>query len=385
MDTPELLKHRYQKFRKIGAVQEGIPLDPKKKVNIKKRTRPVSLPGKTPDVELKDQVQKLKQKILRAKQPSGKKPKPMPKATPKPKSKSKVKLNLSINQMIQKLKREVDREFSEAAKAMGLVEKINMVQEEIAKARNSNEPLLIRDLEKKIDRLRNDFQQNLSAAPNYASLKYKVEKLNKISKFKAQNHSEKNRKGGELKQEINKRFQEVIDQPEMKQKIEELMTEVENSGMSEETREKMLQLKKEIELELSSSLKPLSLSTNPSSFVGAKEKVDEFNQEIKDVMKNVIHSTDLKNKIELLKIEVVRAGKTPNAESKAKIEALELEIKQKLADVVSSLELKEKHEKLMEETSGEIKSSGGSNGSLKHEDDEFKSDELNVEASLVVI
>lgn len=375
MDKPELLKHRYLKFRKMGGVQEGIPLDPEKKVNMKKRTRPVILPGKTPDVELKDQVQKLKQTVVRAKQPSVKKPKPKPKP--------KLKLKLTINQMIQKLKREVDHEFSEAAKAVGLEEKIDMVREEIAKARNSNEQLLNPDVQEKFDKLRKEFQQNLSAAPNYARLKYKVEKLNEMSK--AQNLSEKNVKGGQLKQEINRRFQKVVDQPEMKQKIEELKTEIQNSGMSEETREKMLQLKDEIELEFSSSLKSLGLFINPSSFVGAKEKVDEFDREIKDVMKDVIHSTDLKNKIELLKIEVVRASKTPNAESKAKIEALEQEIKQKLVYAMSSSELKEKHEKLMVEISEAIKSSGGSNGSLKYEDDKFKSDELKVESQVKVI
>lgn len=424
MDEPELLKHRYQKFRKIGRVQEGIPLSPIKKANLKKSSRPISLPGKTPDeskqkilrakqlsakklkpgktpdVELKDQVQKSKQNILRAKQQSAKKLKRSSNQSIQKLGNNKLQqkvgitkqlyakkknINLIINQMIQKLRREVDGELSKAVKAVGLVEKINMVQEEIAKASNSNEQLLDTGVQEKIDNVIKDFQQNLSAAPNYAILKQKVEMLKRVSKFKAQKRSEESSKGGELKQEINKRIQEVFSQPEMKQKTEELKTEIENLGMSEETREKMLQLKVETGLELFSSLTSLSLSSNPSPFVGAKEKVDEFNQEIKEVMKDVIHATDLKKKIELLKIEVARSGKIPIAESKTKIKALQQEIKQKLVDAMSSLEYKEKHEKLLEEISGENKSSGGSNGSLKHDDDKFKSDEEKLEVSLVVI
>ena len=37
MDTEELLKHRMLKFRKLGGFQEGVPVDPKKKVNMKKK------------------------------------------------------------------------------------------------------------------------------------------------------------------------------------------------------------------------------------------------------------------------------------------------------------------------------------------------------------
>ena len=119
--------------------------------------------------------------------------------------------------MIERLKREADYESSEAAKAMGLEEKIVMVREDFAKARNSNDQLLNPALQEKIDKLKQEFHQNLSAAPNYASLKYKLDMLNEMSK--AQNLSEKRSKAGELKQEINKRFQEVVNRPKIKQKI----------------------------------------------------------------------------------------------------------------------------------------------------------------------
>lgn len=365
MDKPELLKHRNLKFRKIGGFQEGIPIDPKKKVNMKKKETEIIQPGKTPDAELKVEVEKLKQQVLKASESSVKK---------RPAS--------SLNEMIQKLKREVDYEFSQAAKAMGLEEKIVMVREEFAKARNSNDQRLNSGLQERIDKLKEEFHKNISAAPNYMNLKQKLDMLNEMSK--AQIVSQKGSKAGELKQEINKRFQEVMNRPEIKQKFEKLKTEIETSGISEETREKMLHLKDEIDLEFTCVLKTLGLHVEPPTFVDVQSKVDEFNREINDIMEGVINSSDLKNKIELLKIEVTKAGKTPNAEAKAKIQALEQQIKRSLADAISFSELKEKHEKLKAEISEAVQPSGGSNGSLKYDDYKLKSDEAKVESQAKV-
>ncbi|KAJ6362917.1 hypothetical protein OIU78_003162 [Salix suchowensis] len=61
MDTEELLKHRMLKFRKIGGFQEGVPVDPIRKVNMKKKEEPVA--GKTPVIELEYEVEKLKKQI----------------------------------------------------------------------------------------------------------------------------------------------------------------------------------------------------------------------------------------------------------------------------------------------------------------------------------
>ncbi|KAL3536482.1 hypothetical protein ACH5RR_004943 [Cinchona calisaya] len=343
MDKAELLKHRYQKFRKLGGFQEGIPIEPKKKVNMKKKDSPIIQPGKTSDLELKDEVEKLKQQILKARESSTQKP-------------------TGLKVMIEKLKREVDYEFSEAAKALGLGDKIVMVREEFAKARNSNDQPVNPTLKEKIDKLKTEFNQKLVAAPNYASLKYRLDMLQEMSK--AQNFSVESSKAGELKQEINKRFKELTEQPDTKQKIEALRTEIENSGISEEVKEKSLLLKDELESEFVAIIKSLGLYVHLPSFVDAKAKVDEFNKEINHVMEDVVSSTDMKNKIELLKAEVAKAGKTPDAESKAKIQALEQQIKQSLVNAMSFSELQEKHEKLKAEISEGLESSEGANGSL---------------------
>ncbi|CAN4106087.1 unnamed protein product [Withania somnifera] len=348
MDTQELLRHRMLKFRKLGGFQEGVPIDPKRK--------------------LMDEVEKLKQEILKAKESSGKIP------------------ELGLNEMIEKLRREIDFEFSEAAKALGLEEKLVMAREEFAKTRNSNDQSLHPILKKKLDQLKDELNRNISAAPNYGSLKNKLEMLQEMSK--AQKLSEKNSKVNKLKEEINKSVKEVMNRPDLKKKIDTLKAEIESTGVStvmdlnQGLKEKIVQLKDEMEAEFAGVFESLGLSVNPASLPEAKRKIDEFNNEITTVMEDIVSSTDLKNKIELLKIEVAKAGKAPDAESKEKIQALEQQIKQSLGEALSFPDLAEKHERLKAEIVAAIESAKGSNGSLLADNDGFRSGvEVNVDAN----
>lgn len=334
---------------------------------MKKKEEPLLPPG-TPDVELMDEVEKLKQEILKAKESSGKIP------------------ESGLNEMIEKLRREIDYEFSEAAKALGLEEKFVMVREEFAKTRNSNDQSMHPALKEKLDQLKDEFNRNMSAAPNYASLKNKLEMLQEMSK--AHKLSEKNSKVNKMKEEINKRLKETMNRPDLKEKIDKLKAEIESTGVStvmdldQGLKEKIVQLKDEMETEFAGVFESLGLHVNPPSLPDARRKIDEFNSEITKVMEDVVSSTDLKNKIELLKMEVAKAGKLADAESKAKIQTLEQQIKQSLAEAMSFPELKEKHEKLKAEIVETVESPEGSNGRLLADNDGSKPDvEVNVDAN----
>ncbi|KAK3031364.1 hypothetical protein RJ639_036072 [Escallonia herrerae] len=372
MDTQELLKHRNLKFRKLGGFQEGIPIEAKKKVSMKKKEEPIlQKPGKTPDVELADEVEKLKQQVMTARESSAAPP------------------QSGLNEMIEKLKREVAYEYSEAAKAMGLKDQILMLQEEFTKARNSKDELVHPVLQEKIQKLKDDFIKNVSEAPNYARLKYKLGMLQEISKAKFL--SEKNNKTGPLKplkQEINKKFKEVLDRPDVKQKIDALNAEIEKAGgeLDQGLKEKFVQVKEDVELEFADVLKSLGMHVDPRSLSAVKPKIDELNDDINKIIEDVINSSELKNKVELLKMEVAKAGKTPTAESKSKIQALEQQIKQSISEAMSSSALKEKHERLTAEISEAIEASGGMDGtSLQGNNSSSKYDgsrvEINFEAN----
>ncbi|KAL0426275.1 UNVERIFIED_CONTAM: Acetyl-coenzyme A carboxylase carboxyl transferase subunit alpha, chloroplastic [Sesamum latifolium] len=212
MDTETLLKHRAQKFRKLGGFQEGVPIDPKRKVNMKKKDKPIVPISKTSESELRDEVEKLKTQILEASKSSVEHP------------------GTGLKEMIEKLKREIDHEYDEAAKALGMQDKILMLREEVAKARNHNDQLAHPALKEKIDHLKDEFDKNLPSAPNYPNLKYKLDMLKELSK--ASNLTKKSTTRDELKLEINKRFSEFMDRPDVKQKIEMLKAEIASSGVS---------------------------------------------------------------------------------------------------------------------------------------------------------
>ncbi|KAI9153191.1 hypothetical protein LWI28_007460 [Acer negundo] len=356
MNTPELLEHRRLKFRKIGGFQEGIPIDPKRKFNMKKKDEPVA--GSTSNVELEDEVEKVKQQILKAKESSTAAP------------------EVAMNEMIEKLKREVDHEFSEAVKALGLKDRFAALHEEFSKV-NSQDQLMNPVLMDKITKLKEEFNQGLSGAPNYANLKYKLDMLKEFSKAKTL--SESNDKTTTMKQEINQKFKEIASRPDIKEKMEAIKAEVQDSGASnfedldEELQEKIVMMKKEIESEVTNILKSMGLevevvkskakelSEQTSYFKG---KMDDLNEEINKKLEDVINSSDLKNEVELLKLEIAKAEKNPDKTSKSKIEALEQQIKQRLSEAINSSELKAKHEEILEEIAEAIKSPEGLDGTL---------------------
>ncbi|KAF9598534.1 hypothetical protein IFM89_028066 [Coptis chinensis] len=366
MDTKTLLEHRHQKFRHLGGFQEGIPQDPIKKVNMKKNEEPIIQEGEvsiTPDSELEEEIEKLKQKILKAGNSSTKPP------------------QLGVNEMIEKLKREIAMEHSAAVDAMGLKENLKVLREEYMKARSSAnkvDPALI----DKIDKLSEEFSQGLSKAPNYGSLKYRVDMLKELSKAKAL--SEQNIKLTNLKQDVNKKFVEFMNQSDVKEKMKALKTEAANAESSDGNldhglKEKALKVKKEIELQWANVLKSLNLNvehivpkakdfTELPSLPELKVKIEEMDEEIQKEMSYAIQSTDLRNKLELLKLEVMKAGKKPNPDMIKKIESLQKQIKENLVEALSSSSgLIQKHEELKADIAQAVESSGGMNGVLKQD------------------
>lgn len=338
---------------------------------MKKKEETIVL-SKTSEVELRDEVQKLKQQIQKAGKASADHPEP------------------GLNEMIEKLKREIDSEYEEAVKAVGLEDKIVMLREEVAKARNLKDQLTPA-LKEKIELLNDEFNKNLPSAPNYSSLKYKLDMLKELSN--AQNMSEKSTNTDKLKVEIDKRFKEVMDRPDLKLKIETVKGEIAKSGVSElvnlnqDLKEKFVQLSEELESEFKAILESMGLQVYPRSALEAKAKLDTLYEETDMIIEDVINSSNLKDKIDLLKMEVVNAENTPDAKSKSKIQALEAEIKQAVVEAVSSPELKEKYEKLQAQILEATKSSVGSDGSLVQQnlDDQLKHDgspvEVNSEAN----
>ncbi|XP_027349340.1 acetyl-coenzyme A carboxylase carboxyl transferase subunit alpha, chloroplastic [Abrus precatorius] len=344
MNTEDLLQHRMLKFRKIGGFQEGIPVDPMRKVNMKKKD--LSVAKKIPEAELEVEVEKLKQQILEAKESSSNPPK------------------LDLDEMIQKLEREVDQEYSEAVKAMGLTDRLSKLQEEVSKANADNQFIdpLLKD---KIEKLRVEFEQGLSAAPNYGTLQNKLNYLKELSK--AKRISETNKEAATLKQELKTKIDNVMNNLRIKEKYEALRAEIEADGASsareldDELKKKILEFRKEVDSQLVSVLKSEGLDVK----FGEQDTVsgiEELNKDIERVIESSINSSDdIKSKIQLLKLEIAKAGEAPDSESKNRIAALMQQVEQSLAEAVDSSGLKGKYENLVSKDENLQKDPAGDN------------------------
>ncbi|XP_076914037.1 acetyl-coenzyme A carboxylase carboxyl transferase subunit alpha, chloroplastic-like [Bidens hawaiensis] len=348
MGTEELLKHRMLKFRKIGGFQEGLPVDREKKVNMKRKEEP--RPGLISDKVLQDEVNKLKEQILKAKETSSAKMDP--------------------NGLIGKLQREITHEFVVAAKALGIEEKLNKMREEFEKS--GKKELTSVEIEH-IENLKNELNGNVEKAPNFARLKYKVNLLNEVTKAKT--FAENYKKTLPLKVKVNEKFKEVLNKSTLKQKIDSIKDEIDKSGMSsieefdQELKEKVLEVTEQVESEFINALESsgvyVASKVGQTTMSEIKAQVDELNAEINQIIQDVIESTpDLMGKVAILKLEMAKDKNAPSKESKEKIKGLQLQIKQSVADIMSSAAVKEKYEQLQAELSELSGGSNGTNGSL---------------------
>ncbi|KAG2326495.1 hypothetical protein Bca4012_035455 [Brassica carinata] len=372
MSGEELLKHRMAKYRKIGVFIEGVPVEPEKKVNMKRRDTVAST-----SLKLEGEVEKLREQILKAKETS---------------SEDEEVEELSsevLNEMIEKLRSEIDEEYTKAAKAMGLEERLTATREEFSKA-NAEEHLMHPVLIEKIEKLKEEFNTRLSEAPNYETLKAKLDMLKDFSRAKAASDA------ASVKKVLDKRFQEAVNRPEVREKVEAVKAELASSGassfeeLSDELKEKVLMTKREVEAEMAVVLKSIGLeleAVKPNlkevvaeqSLVpneNVQEKIEKLNREITEKIEEVVRTPEIKSMVELLKVETAKASQTPDGtQGSQKIEALEMQIKQKIAEALSMSGLQEKQEELEKELAAARELAGEeSDESLKEEDDDDDED-----------
>ncbi|BFG21936.1 hypothetical protein CerSpe_082100 [Prunus speciosa] len=307
MNTEELLQHRRLKFRSIGGFQEGIPVEPKRKRNMKPSE--VNMP-KAADIEL--EIENLKKKILEAKGPS----------------------DPITTQAIEKLKKDVDKEMTNAFISMGLQEKLESVKLELSKAsKDTSSQPLNRNLKEKVDKIMQEFNHNLSQPGAYLGLKQKLEKLNLVSRLieieerKQKLIAEINQKvPAELKEkmELLKNAEEKISKGEPVDK--ELMEEV------EAVKKELVEVLKSANLEVVGVTKKNVVTAPPE----LKEKIEKVNTEIYEEIERVINEAGISGRIEELKAGIAKGSSSED------IEKAEAKIKEEILATLDVEALKEK-------------------------------------------
>ncbi|KAK5776059.1 hypothetical protein PVK06_044017 [Gossypium arboreum] len=308
MDMEELLRHRMLKFRSIGGFQEGKPVEPERKRNMKP-----SDASRLNAADIESDLEKLKKNILEAKVPS----------------------DPITDQAIEKLKQDVDNEVTRAFISMGLQEKLESLKLELSRA--SDNQTLNRNLKVKVDKLMQKFKQNLSRPGAYLGLKQKLEKLSMVSRL-----IEQKEKGEKLKAEINQKIPS-----EIKEKLEQLETAQANLSkgdpLDEDLVAEAVKAKKElIEVLKSANLEIVGVAKRKAA-AELQEKIVNVKKEIDGEIERVIDVAGLHGKIEELKAEMVIDSSSP------KVEKLQAEIKEEIRTALDDTALKQKVENLRRE------------------------------------
>ncbi|OMP00440.1 Acetyl-CoA carboxylase, alpha subunit [Corchorus olitorius] len=316
MDTEELLHHRRLKFRSIGGFQEGKPVKPGRKrnmkpsdANVRKRNMKPSDANVLNAAEFESIVERLKKNILEAKVPS----------------------DPIIDQSIKKLKQDVDKEITRAFISMGLQDKLESVKMELSRA--SDNQSLKRNVKEKVDKLMHEFEQNLSQPGAYLGLKQKLENVSMVIRL-----VEMKKKSEKLQAEINQKIPD-----EVKAKWAQLQERLSKGDpLDKELVEEAVKAKKEFMEALKSANVEIVAIPPPE----LEEKIVNVKKEILEEIERTIDATGLRGKIEELKEELA-VGSTSS-----KVQKLETEIKEViLAALNNNASLKEKVENLRAELS----------------------------------
>ncbi|KAJ1408588.1 ClpP/crotonase-like domain superfamily [Sesbania bispinosa] len=316
MDAKELLHHRHLKFRSIGGFQEGKPVEPERKRNMKPSDINSS---KFTDIE--SELQSLKKKILEAKEPSD---------------------PISMEE-IQKLVKDVDQEITKALISMGLAEKVQSVKLELSKA--SNQPL-DNNLKEKVDKIMQEIKSKISQPGAYLRLKQKLQKLDTVNRFIEMKFQQE-----KLRQELNQKLSD-----DTKAKIANLMhaQEVISNGESpdKELEEKAVEVYKELEGVLKSAnleivgVMDRNVASPPPE---VKQKIVELNNEIINEIDRVVNAEGLKGQIKELEHEIAQGSNSKD------VEKMEARIKESILAALDVTALNEKIERLREEVESSSK------------------------------
>ncbi|KAH0449250.1 hypothetical protein IEQ34_023050 [Dendrobium chrysotoxum] len=308
MDTDTLLSHRHLKFRQLGGFQEGSFVEPEIKRNMKKKELDVS----KITANLEAELEKLKVE-LDAKEKS-----------PRP---------VFSDEDVEMVKQEVDKEITNAFISMGLQEKLEALKMDLSKApSDQNLSLALKD---RIDRLVQEFKNNLSTPGSFDGLKQKLKMLSEIRTLQ-----EHKTKGEILKKEINEKLKNQAKvKMELLRKARDLVgkgEEVDDETLTEVNKAKddLIEMLKSANFEVVGVSRKIAPSAPPVLV----EKVAKANEVIFKEIEQVVDMAGLRGKLAELRSEI---DKGPSKDLN-KIESLIKEIKEGVFTSLDAEELEKK-------------------------------------------
>ncbi|CAA6655630.1 unnamed protein product [Spirodela intermedia] len=302
LDTEGLLSHRHHKFRQLGGFIEADTVEPERKRSMKKKEAGIV----QTTAGLEAEIENLKKK---ARESKGSKP-PGPTIS---------------DEVMENLRREVDKEMTEAFISMGLQEKLEAIKMELSKSSTASESALSPNVKERADKLAQEFNLALSRPGSYLGLKQKLETLTEASRLLEQ--QAKGETEERDKREILRMAREKVTRGE--QLDENLTEEVETA------KEELKEMLKSAKLEVIA----LGKKKLPSAPPDLEERIAQADLLIGEEIQRAVEAGGLREKINELKEEMKSANRERALE-------LEKEIRERIVTVIDSEELKKKLESL---------------------------------------
>ncbi|KAK8944088.1 hypothetical protein KSP39_PZI008646 [Platanthera zijinensis] len=277
MDTDTLLSHRHSKFRKIGGFLEGENVAPKMKRNMKKKDADVT----ELTANLESELENIKKSVLEGKEKS-----------PEP---------IFSDENVELVKQDVDKETANAFIVMGLQEKLEALKMDLLKTPPDQNPSPA--LKDRVDRLAQEFKNNLINSNSFDGLKRKIKVLGDINILQ-----EHRTKGEILKREINDQLQnQVKEKMVILKKARDSMAkgeELDENTLMEvdNAREDLLKLLKSANLEVVGVGGKISPSAPPALL----EKARKANEVIFGEIEKAVGKAGLRGKLDELRSEFAR-------------------------------------------------------------------------------
>ncbi|KAK8951208.1 hypothetical protein KSP39_PZI004033 [Platanthera zijinensis] len=273
MDIDSLLEHRNLKFRQFGGFQEGVTVDAEMKRNMKKKDLPVSEITANLEVEL--------EKLKDALDGKDKSPRPLP-----------------SDEVMQKLKQEVDKETTSAFISMGLQEKLESLKMDLSKLPSDQTPTPA--LQERVDMLVQEFKNNLSIPGSFDGLKKNLKMLLDI-----RTQHESKIRGERFKKEINEKLQDQAkEKTELLRRAREMAAkgELDNETLekAEKAKEDLIEMLNSANLEVLGVSRKLARSAPPVLV----DTVVKANETIFEEIDKIVDETGLRGKLAELRSEI---------------------------------------------------------------------------------
>nr|ASZ00173.1 acetyl-CoA carboxylase subunit alpha [Geranium phaeum] len=239
-------------------------------------------------------------------------------------------------QAIEKLKMNIDDEYNKALSAIGFKATVDLLEQELQKAKTPSER---EELENKLKKVKLEINQHLPTAPNYPALKSHHDMMKNVSRAQST---------AKVKQELGEKLKRILDNPDTRERFDRLKTIIKDDegdlgDLHPAVKILYFNERKKLQYQMAKVLSSFLLLSNRAAFEKAKYLAkkaysEEYEDALEEVVNGVMKDTEevvqkspkLRRKMELVTKLYSDAEGKPGAELSPKIQALVTDVRRRI-------------------------------------------------------